>query len=315
MQAREASRTAQYMALFRALESARPAARRLFEDRFARGFLPLGLQVVVALSRVPFVGDLAPAFIDHWWPGAHTSGVARTRFIDDVVEAKLGPGVGQVVILGAGFDARAYRIAAMASAIVFEVDHPSTSAAKQKAVKSALGSLPSHVRFVAIDFNVEPLPSTMSSAGFDSSRRTLFVWESVTNYLVEDAVDATLRWCASAPSGSTVVFTYVDRRVLDAPEAFEGTAKLFATLRRSGESWTFGLDPSRLSDFVARRGLVLEKDVGAVDYRAQYFGRAASNMRGYEFYRVAVAQVPEPAVDALRVAQQPVAADVASRRR
>jgi O-methyltransferase involved in polyketide biosynthesis len=218
------------------------------------------------------VGDLAPAFIDHRWPGAHTSGVARTRFIDDVVEATLGPGVGQVVILGAGV--------------------------KQKAVKSALGSLPSHVRFVAIDFNVEPLPSTMSSAGYDSSRRTLFVWEGVTNYLVEDAVDATLRWCASAPSGSTVVFTYVDRHVLDAPEAFEGTAKLFATLRQSGESWTFGLDPSRLSDFVARRGLVLEKDVGAVDYRARYFGRAASNMRGHEFYRVAVAQVPEPAVDA-----------------
>src|SRR5882724_1640816 len=93
MQAREASRTAQYMALFRALESARPAARRLFEDRFARGFLPLGLRLVVALSRVPVVGDLAPAFIDHRWPGARTSGVARTRFIDDVVKVKLGLGV------------------------------------------------------------------------------------------------------------------------------------------------------------------------------------------------------------------------------
>jgi hypothetical protein len=92
--------------------------------------------------------------------------------------------------------------------------------------------------------------------------------------------------------------------VLDAPEAFEGTAKLFATLSESDERWTFGIDPSHLSDFLARRGLVLDEDVGAVDYRARYFGRAASGMRGYEFYRVAVAHVPERDVDMVRAAQQ-----------
>jgi methyltransferase (TIGR00027 family) len=229
--------------------------------------------------------------------------VARTRFIDDVVEANLRSGIDQVVILGAGFDARAYRIAALARATVFEVDHPSTSAAKRRLVEAALGSLPNHVCFVAVDFNAQPLSSTRSSTGFDPSRRTLFVWEGVTNYLAEDAVDATLRWCASAPAGSRVVFTYVDRHVLDAPGAFEGTAKLFATLSQAGERWTFGLDPSRLSGFLARRGLVLEEDVCAVDYRARYFGRAATDMRGYEFYRVAVARVPEPAVEALPTAQ------------
>ncbi|HEX7409053.1 MAG TPA: hypothetical protein VF515_15590 [Candidatus Binatia bacterium] len=56
-------------------------------------------------------------------------------------------------------------------------------------------------------------------------------------------------------------------------------------------------------------------DVGPVDYRARYFGRVASDMRGYEFYRVAVAHVPEPAVDALHAAQPRIAAGVASRRR
>jgi methyltransferase (TIGR00027 family) len=303
MRERESSRTAQYMALFRALESALPATQRLFDDPFARAFLPLRLRFVVVLAKLPLMGGLVPALIDHRWLGARTSGVARTRFIDDVVEANLRAGVNQVVILGAGFDARAYRMATMARATVFEVDHPSTSAAKRRLVEAALGSLPSHVRFVAIDFNAEPLPSTMSSAGFDRSQRTLFVWEGVTNYLTEDAVDAMLRWCASTPGGSTIVFTYVDRHVLDAPEAFEGTAKLFATLSEAGETWTFGLAPSHLSGFLARRGLVLEEDLSAVDYRSRYFGHAASTMRGYEFYRVAVARVPEPAADALHAAQ------------
>jgi methyltransferase (TIGR00027 family) len=245
------------------------------------------------------VGRFVPAFIDHRWPGARTSGVARTRFIDEVVATNLSAGADQVVILGAGFDARSYRIAAMAKAAVFEVDHPATSAAKRRLVEAALGAVPSHVHLVTIDFNTEPLPSTMSAAGFDPNRRTLFVWEGVTNYLVEDAVDATLRWCASTAVGSTVVFTYVDRHVLDAPEAFEGTAKLFATLSESGERWTFGIDPSHLSGFLVRCGLVLDEDVGAIDYRARYFGRAASGMRGYEFYRVAVAHVPERGIATL----------------
>jgi len=248
------------------------------------------------------VGRLVPAFLDRRWPGARTSGVARTRFIDEVVEANLSAGTDQVVLLGAGFDARAYRIAAMARAAVFEVDHPATSAAKRRRVEASLGSVPSHVHLVTIDFNTQPLPSTMSAAGFDPNRRTLFVWEGVTNYLVEDAVDATLRWCASTAGGSTVVFTYVDRRVIDAPEAFAGTAKLFATLSESGERWTFGIDPSHLSGFLARCGLVLDEDVGAADYRARYFGRAASGMRGYEFYRVAVAHVPQRDVDVVHTA-------------
>lgn len=288
----QASRTAEYVALFRALETTRSANRRLFEDRFAREFLTPGLRFVVALSKVPPLGDLLRAYIDHHWPGARTSAVARTRFIDDAVEAAVRSAIQQVVILGAGFDARAYRIETMARIAVFEVDHPSTSAAKRRLVAATLGSVPQHVRFVSIDFDVEPLPAAMASAGFDPHRRTLFIWEGVTNYLTEEAVDGTLRWCAGAAPGSRVLFTYVHRQVLDAPQTFEGTEKLFGTLHAAGEHWTFGLDPAGVPEFLGQRGLVLDEDVGACDYRARYFGRAASCMRGYEFYRIAVARIP-----------------------
>jgi methyltransferase (TIGR00027 family) len=309
MQGQEASRTAEYMALFRALESARPPGRRLFEDRFARTFLGPRLRFVVGLARLPVVGRSVPAIIDRRWPGARTSGVARTRFIDDVVDATLAAGTGQVVMLGAGFDARAYRIAAMGKAAVFEVDHPATSAAKRRRVEAVLGAVPSHVHLVAIDLNTQPLPGAMSAAGFDPERRTLFVWEGVTNYLVEDAVDATLRWCASAAAGSTVVFTYVD-----APEVFEGTITLFATLSESGERWTFGIAPAHLPGFLARRGLLVDEDVGATDYRTRYFGPAARGMRGYEFYRVVVAHVPERDGDGAPAAERRPADRVAHHR-
>ena len=67
-------------------------------------------------------------FIDRRWPGARTSGVARTRLIDDAVAAALRDGIDQVLILGAGFDCRAYRLPGIERARVFEIDHPSTSA-------------------------------------------------------------------------------------------------------------------------------------------------------------------------------------------
>lgn len=284
----QASRTAEYMAFFRAIETTRPADRRVCADRIAVAFLRPRLRLVVGLSRMRWAGAMLRAYIDRRWPGARTSAVARTRFIDDVAGATLKSGIWQVVILGAGFDARAYRMAGTTDAIVFEVDHPSTSAAKRAMLEYALAAMPRHVRFVPIDFNARPLSSEMGVAGYDPGRRTLFIWEGVTNYLTEEAVDATLRWCARATDGSRVIFTYVDRKVLDAPEAFHGTRKLFATLCAAGERWTFGLDPSRLSAYLAERGLVLDEDVGASDYRSRYF---ATRMQGYEFYRIAIACV------------------------
>jgi len=281
------------MALFRALEFTLPARQRLFEDRFASAFLAPRLRLVALLSRIRWAGDLIRAYIDREWLGARTSAVARTKFIDDATEAALRSGVAQVVILGAGFDARAYRIPSMARAVVFEVDHPSTSARKRQVLESVLGSLPRHVRFVPIDFTTEVLSDVMTAAGYDPSSRTLFIWEGVTNYLTEAAVDGTLRWYANAGAGSTVLFTYVHRKVLDSPEAFEGTEKLFATLNAAGERWTFGLDPSGLRTFLAERGLMLDEDVRASECRARYFGPSASDMRGYEFYRIAVARVPD----------------------
>ena len=291
MQEGRASRTAEYMALFRALEDARPPAQRLFDDPFARRFLSLPLRLVAALSRLPGVAGLVCRLIDRRWPGARTSAVARTRRIDEQLAAAIAEGAEQMVLLGAGFDARAYRLPACRRLTVFEVDHPATLARKRALVARALRGLPGWVRFVATDFDHANLASSLASAGYDPRRRTVFVWEGVTNYLTASAVDATLRACARAVPGSLLVFTYVHRRVLDDPASFFGTTRLLATLAAAGERWTFGLDPARLADHLRERGLLLEEDLGAAEYRARCYGPASTTMRGYEFYRIATARV------------------------
>ena len=284
----EASRTAEYMALFRALEHGRPAATRRISDPFARAFVDSRLGTVVTLGTLPGVRELVRGYIDRRWPGARTSAVARTRFIDDRAQAAIASGIAQIVLLGAGFDSRPYRLPGWDRVTVFEVDHPDTQAQKRR----LLGMVPGHVRFVSVDFDRDRVEKALEIAGYDHARPTFFIWEGVTNYLTESAVDGTLRWCAQAAPSSRIVFTYVHRDVLDDPSRFFGTARLFDTLDANGERWTFGLDPVGLASFLAARRLHLDEDVGAEEYRRRCYGSSATAMRGYEFYRIACAHVP-----------------------
>ena len=287
----QASRTAEYVALFRAIESSLPANRRLFEDPFARQFLGPRLALLASLCRVPGAADLVSRYIDGRWAGARSSAVARTRLIDDSIADALAQGLDQLVILGAGFDARAYRLAGLSEVDVFEVDHPDTLAKKRAILRRSSFDAPARLRSVGIDFKSADLDRVMDAAGYSTEARTFILWEGVTNYLTAAAVDTTLQWCARAAAGSQLLFTYVHRAVLDDPASFAGTENLFGTLKEAGEQWTFGLDPAELADFLRQRGLELERDIGSSEYRARYLPRVSRIMRGYEFYRIAIARV------------------------
>ena len=288
MQADQSSRTAEYMALFRALEGRLPAAQRLFVDPLARDFLSLPLRVAVDLARIPGMAKLVCRFIDRRWPGVRSSAAARTRLIDDRVVAAVAGGAQQVVILGAGFDARAIRLAALGPCSVFEVDHPATQARKRRLLGTRA---PANVRFVPTDFAMGQLDAAIAAQGYDVERRSVVIWEGVTNYLTAGAVDETLRWCAKAAAGSEVIFTYIHEAALRDPGAFFGTARVLQALEAAGERWTFGFDPRRLAAYLRERGLELLEDIGAAEYRSLCYGPAATRMKGYEFYRVARARV------------------------
>ncbi len=296
MQAERASRTAEYMAFFRALESARPADARLFADPFAIQFLRPGLRCAARAARRPLLRALIARYVDHRLPGARTSGIARTWVIDDALRQLARAGIDQVVILGAGFDCRAYRLPELAAATVFELDQAATGALKVACLKRVLPALPDNVHFVGIDFMRERLPDVLAGAGFEHSRPAVFVWEGVTNYLTADAVDAVMRYVATCAAGTHLIFTYVHRGALDGSVHFEDAAAIRRDVARLGEPWTFGLTPEELGAYLQERGLRVKQDSGAHDYRVRCFGAAGANMKGYDFYRVAIASVAEPAL-------------------
>jgi methyltransferase (TIGR00027 family) len=249
-------------------------------------------------------------YADWRLPGARTSAIARTRLIDDALGEALRTrqsdqrgdrdesrqeeeSAAQVVILGAGFDCRAYRLVGLAGVKIFEVDHPATLATKRRVLNEALPRLPENVKFVEIDFNRQALPDVLRAAGFRESERTTFLWEGVTNYLKAEAVDSVLRFVARCGAGSRIVFTYVHAGLMDGSVGFEGGERILRDVARIGEPWTFGIFPGELGEFLGRRGLRLELDLSADEYRRRYFGAAAGVMKGYGFYHVAVARVAE----------------------
>lgn len=279
------------MAFFRALESARPPEHRLFSDPFASQFLRARLRWAVWLSRHGAAEEFVNRYADSRLPGARTSAIARTRFIDDSLRAFFAQRAGQLVILGAGFDCRAYRLPELARCTVFEVDHPATLSEKLYRLRRVLPRLPENIRFVKMDFNRTSLRQAFEGSDFDPSQPALFLWEGVTNYLSEQAVDSVLRYVASCHVPSRIIFTYVHSGMLDRSVLFAGAERLLRDLARLNEPWTFGIDPDHLALFLSLRGLSLDQDVPAAGYRRRYFGTAAENMTGYEFYRIAIADV------------------------
>src|SRR5215510_9946060 len=119
------SRTAELVALYRAIESSRPATTRLFEDPLASAFLGRRFRWALGVSRLPGLGAAMPwSLVDGHWAGPRGTVAVRTRYIDDALQHALGRGVDQVVILVAVVDSRAYRIPAIERALVLELDHP-----------------------------------------------------------------------------------------------------------------------------------------------------------------------------------------------
>jgi methyltransferase (TIGR00027 family) len=240
---------------------------------------------------VPILGPALLALRERQIPGIRGNLLCRTRFIDDTFRDALARGYKQIVILGAGFDSRAYRIPGVDRVHVFELDHPTTQAWKRERIERIRGELPSHVTFVPIDFEQQELGETLVAAGFRTGLKTFVLWEGVTQYIGAEAVDSTFRYVShTVAPGSEIVFTYIRSGIIDGSAQAKGAKKLLVELERQGEPWVFGIDPPELSQYLAARALELIEDVGAMDYRTRYLVPAGRRMDIFEGERVAVAK-------------------------
>jgi methyltransferase (TIGR00027 family) len=243
-----------------ALEQSEPPGRRLVDDDLAARFLPAPTRWLVTATPPNLMRQLTMAAMERGGPGLWASMNCRKRYIADKVNEALDD-IDAVVVLGAGFDTLAYRLARKTRIPIFEVDQPVNIARKTAAVRRVLGEQPVSVRLVPLDFEHDDVLDVLTGHGYRPGSRTFFVWEAVTQYLSAEAVDSTLKRLRRATSGSRLVFTYVLRDFIDGINLY-GADALYRRFRQRQQLWQFGMPPQEVAAFLAGHGWQLAEQAG-----------------------------------------------------
>ena len=169
------------------------------------------------------------------------------------------------MLLGAGYDCRALRMPELADARVFEVDHPATQTRKRRSARPARRALAVALPDLGLrDARRWRTCPTRSRRPASIRRRPTFtIWEGVTMYLTDAAIDASLRairaWSAR---GSQLAMTYFAKSRITQPSLI--TRAMKAVVRHSASRGVW-LGPEQLPGYLAERGFKLVKDIALSD--------------------------------------------------
>lgn len=266
------SSTAQWTTLGRALELRRHPDERIVSDPFAPHFLSARTRLVEAALRAG------------GWPvqqtermrvaSIATSSLCRHRFIDTQLLQAL-PTVEQLLILGAGYDARSYRFRrAIGARAVYEVDLPPTSRRKAAVVAAHpdVFGRPA-VHRVEIDFRTQSLADRLAASGFAASAPTFVSWEGVAMYLSREAVDETLETLAQICGAASVLAMDCWQRVAGM-SAYDQLRRIGErAIRLVGEPISFVASPDELRHLLADHGFHVA-EVATSDVLDQRFATA-----------------------------------------
>lgn len=262
-----AIKSAESVAALRALAGYEQDLATPCRDMFAKQFLSFGKKLLLKLTPP----SLLKRVLDRTSPGGYCFTVARTRHFDEALLSGLRDGVQQVVILGAGYDSRAFRFQeALAGARVFELDHPGTQARKKRLLAVSGTAVPANVTLIGIDFAKQSFRDLLAARGFRRDLKTVFLWEGVSYYLPLAAVDEVLEFVAGCAPGSRIVFDYALQSFVDGDVSTYGGVEIARWLEKIGEPFIFGLNPAEASDFLAKRGLRVASHVGPQDIERLY---------------------------------------------
>ena len=278
MKADRPSRTAHFVALGRAFADAGLSHVPGFRDPTARVFLSeKGRRSFARTQQAQ--SDTARSYKLEMARAMADMIALRTSTIDAAVREAIEGGVKQLVIVGAGYDGRAWRMSELAGVRVFEVDHPATQTEKRDRM-SALPPSIAEIHFVSVNFERESIGPALERAGHDRATPTCWIWEGVVMYLTREAMRATLAGIAerSAP-GSTLIVNYhqANRRLV---------ARLI--LRLIGEPQISAWTPEEMNADLHTAGFAVREDTGMLDWN-QRFAQSQARVRRAWYMRVAVA--------------------------
>jgi methyltransferase (TIGR00027 family) len=265
------SKMAELIALHRVAESALPEGQRICYDPYAVHFVDP--EILEFARKNPEKTRAMREHYERLFPGLGSSIRARVRYFDDFIKAATEEGLEQLVILGAGYDTRAYRIEGLKGNVnvkVFEVDHPGTQSLKKEKIEKIFGRLPDHVVYVPVDFETEGMGQKLLGNGYDRSKKTLFLIEGLVMYIPPKAVDEILSFIVNnSARGSEVLFDYFLQSVVDGICETGKNMRDFAA--QQGEPFLFGIEEGAAEAFLTERGFSRVQNVTSDDYKKAYF--------------------------------------------
>ena len=191
-----ASRTAADVVALRALSSIAPGSSRIMVDGLSLSMLPWpwhwGEPLFSRPWLKPFTYHLGRAISNRLtgYRGTIELVALRYRHIDDRLRAAYESGVRQVVLLGAGYDYRAHREEYREVRFV-EIDHPKTQQGKLSLLKKHPDKTNDRVEYLAVDFH-DDWARQIENSRLLRNEPTFIIWEGVSYYLKESAVQYTL---------------------------------------------------------------------------------------------------------------------------
>jgi methyltransferase (TIGR00027 family) len=178
-------------------------------------------------------------------PGEETSDSTagiRVLMFDKIME-KYVDEIEQIVLPGAGFDLISLHFTKGKDVKVFELDQVNTLNIKVETLKKA-GIKHDWITYIPVDYASESWVDKLLEAGFDKTKKTLFLWQSVSLYLEADIVKDTLREIADlCVDGSIIAQDFYSKAF--ASGEYSKTAKRFLSIiEKMGETSKFGIDMS-----------------------------------------------------------------------
>ena len=267
--------TAQGVAKQRLIETLAESDKRVINDPYADRF-------VTGAGFIKLMGHKFSVWLGKKLvPGLHEHLIARTRFIDDLIEKTGTTGAEQYVILGAGYDLRAHRLDLPSSMRIFEVDQAEVQARKRSKLPKTITNS-ENVTYVAVDFTHQSLAEQLTAAGFDIGKPTVFTLEGVSQYITKEAVSSTIEELATLiqTNSSTFFISYVDELLDKDPEAcfgrgYPNAAQRAETIKslsaKVGEPWISFYTAEEIASLLSRNGFSVEENVTLEDLNSLYF--------------------------------------------
>ena len=267
--------TAQGVAKQRLIESLAKPSKRIIYDPYAENFV-LGAGIIKLMGH-KFSVWLSKKFV----PGFHEHLISRTRFIDDLIKKSISEQVEQYVILGAGYDSRAYNLKLPSGLKIFEVDQLEVQEIKISKLPDEIPNA-ENITYVSVDFNHQSLKNQLLNSGFDKSKSTIYTLEGVSQYITREALNSTLSELAllTPNSNATFFMSYVNRLLREDPKACFGMgyskperAAKFITngAAKVGEPWISLYSSKEIEDLLSQNSFTLTENKTLADLNSKYF--------------------------------------------